>query len=151
MFAWNAFILTKQTIASRSLTQKFRKVNFPFHDRVCDARIRHLNHLRVIDCAVNKSIQFSQERRCHGSVKMIVNEQWVWCMLEWLTRPLQTMCLELTISRLMIRLRQTVMSNEKFCWYCLICYVHMNLNNTICDDFFSLCKNIEHQTLVSFL
>jgi hypothetical protein len=36
---------------------------------------------------------------------------------------------------------------EKFCWYCLICYAHMNLNYT----FFLYVKNIEHQTLVSFL
>ena len=25
---------------------------------------------------------------------------------------------------------------EKFCWYCLICYAHMNLNYTIFVDFF---------------
>jgi hypothetical protein len=29
---------------------------------------------------------------------------------------------------------------EKFCWFCLICYDHMNLNYTIFVDFFSLCK-----------
>jgi hypothetical protein len=29
---------------------------------------------------------------------------------------------------------------EKFCWYCLICYAHMNLNYTIFVDFVSLCK-----------
>ena len=28
---------------------------------------------------------------------------------------------------------------EKFCWYCLICYAHINLNYTIFVNFFSLC------------
>ena len=40
---------------------------------------------------------------------------------------------------------------DKFCWYCLICYAHMNLNYTIFVDFFLYVKNIKHQTLVSFL
>jgi hypothetical protein len=41
---------------------------------------------------------------------------------------------------------------EKFCWYCLICYAHMNLNYTIFVDIsFLYVKNIDHQTLVSFL
>ena len=50
MFAWNAFILTKQTITSCSVTEKFRKVNFPSHDRICDDRIRHLNHFLRWKC-----------------------------------------------------------------------------------------------------
>jgi hypothetical protein len=29
---------------------------------------------------------------------------------------------------------------EQFCWYCLICYAHLNLNYTIFVNFFSLCK-----------
>jgi hypothetical protein len=33
---------------------------------------------------------------------------------------------------------------EKFCWYCLICYAHMNLNYMIFVDFFLYVKNIEH-------
>jgi hypothetical protein len=37
---------------------------------------------------------------------------------------------------------------ETFCWYCLICYAHMNVNYTI---FVLYVRNIEHQTLVSFL
>jgi len=103
MFAWNTFILTKQTITSCSVTEIFRKVNFPSHDRVCDDRFRHLNHLRsliVLPTKVNKlpfwKYECSQERRCHGSVKMTVSERCVWFRLEWLTRPLQTtlMCLE---------------------------------------------------------
>ena len=101
MFAWNAFILTKQTITSYSVTEKSRKVNF--HDRVCDDRIRHLNHLWsliVLSTKVNNlpfwKFEFSQERRCHGSVKMTVSDRWVWFRLEWFTRPLLTtlMCLE---------------------------------------------------------
>jgi len=28
------------------ISEKLRKVNFPSHDRVCDDRIRHLNHLQ---------------------------------------------------------------------------------------------------------
>ena len=77
MFAWNLFILTKQTITSCAVTEKFRKVNFPSHDRVCDDRIRHLNHLRsliALSTKVNNlqfwKFEFSQERRCHGSVKI---------------------------------------------------------------------------------
>ena len=103
MFAWNAFILTKQTITSCSITEKFRKVNIPSHDRVWDYRIRHLNHLQssiVLSTKVNNlpfwKFECSQERRCHGSVKMTVSDRWVWFRLEWLTRQLQTtlMCLE---------------------------------------------------------
>ena len=30
------------------VTEKFRKVNLPSHDRVCDDRIRHLYHLRSL-------------------------------------------------------------------------------------------------------
>jgi hypothetical protein len=41
---------------------------------------------------------------------------------------------------------------EEFCWYCLIFYAHMNLNYTIFVVFFIFyVKNIELQTLVSFL
>jgi hypothetical protein len=40
---------------------------------------------------------------------------------------------------------------EKFCWYCLICYAYMNINYTIFVDFIFSVKNIEYQTLVSFL
>ena len=72
MFAWNAFIFTKQTITPFSFTEKFRKDNFSSHGRVCDDRIRHLNHMR----------------------SFIV--LWVWFNLEWLTRQLQItlICLE---------------------------------------------------------
>jgi hypothetical protein len=57
----------------------------------------------VINCAVSKEnnlpfwkLEFSQERRCHGSVKMTASERWVWLRLEWFPRPLQNtlMCLE---------------------------------------------------------
>ena len=37
---------------------------------------------------------------------------------------------------------------EKCCWYCLICYAHMNLNYTIFVDFLSLCKKY---CIVSFV
>jgi hypothetical protein len=99
----NVNVCTKQTIKSRSLTEKFWKVHFPSHDWVFDDRIRHLNHLRsliVLSSKVNNlpfwKVEFSQERRCHDSVKMTVNERWVWFRLEWLTRQLQStlMCLE---------------------------------------------------------
>ena len=40
---------------------------------------------------------------------------------------------------------------EKLCWYCLICYTHMILNYTIFVDCFLYVKNIEQNTLVSFL
>ena len=93
MFAWNAFILTKRTITSCSVMEKFRKVNFPSHDGVWDVRIRYLNHLRsliVLSTKVNNlpfwKFEFSHERRCHGSVNMTVSKRWVWFRLEWLTR-----------------------------------------------------------------
>ena len=42
---------------------------------------------------------------------------------------------------------------EKFCWYCLICYAHMNLNYTIFIDLFSLCKTYwaSNPCIVSFV
>ena len=40
---------------------------------------------------------------------------------------------------------------EKFCWHCLTCYAHMNLNYTIFVDIFLYVKIIEHQILVTFL
>jgi hypothetical protein len=117
MFSRNASILTKQTMTSCFVTEKFRSVNFPSHDRVCDDRIIHLNHQRsliVMSTKVNNLpfCKFPQERRCHGSVKMTVSERWVWFRMEWLTRPLQT-TLRITISRLMIRLRQTGRTNDR--------------------------------------
>ena len=30
--------------------------------------------------------------------------------------------------------------DNKFCWYCIICYAYMNLNYTIFANFLSLCK-----------
>ena len=85
-----AFLLTKQKITSCSVMEKFRWVNYPS----CD-RIRHLNHIRsliVLSTKVNNLPfwTFSQERRCHGSVKMTAGERWVWFRMEWLTRPLPT-------------------------------------------------------------
>ena len=43
--------------------------------------------------------------------------------------------------------------DEKFCWYCLIGYVHMNLNYTIFVDFFSLCKTFwaSNPCIISFV
>ena len=38
----------KKTIRSCFVKEKFRKVNFPSHDRVCGDRIRHLIHLRSL-------------------------------------------------------------------------------------------------------
>ena len=76
---------------------KISKSKLSSHDPVCDDRIRHLNHLRSLIVLSTKvtnfpflKLDFSQERRCHGSVKMTVSERWVWF------RPLQTtlMCLE---------------------------------------------------------
>ena len=76
---------------------KISESKLPFHDRVCDDRIRHLNDLWSLIVLSTKvtnfpfiKLDFSQERRCHGSVKMTVSERWVWF------RPLQTtlMCLE---------------------------------------------------------
>ena len=42
---------------------------------------------------------------------------------------------------------------EKFWWYCLICFGHMNLNYTIFVDFFSLCKKYwaSNPCIVSFV
>ena len=121
MFVWNALILTKQTITSCSVTEKFRNVNFLSHDRVCDDQIRHLNQLRyliVMSTKVNNSPfwKFSQERRCHGSVKMTVSERWAWFRLEWLIRRADHLDVSrITISRLIIRLRQTDRTNDRPC------------------------------------
>ena len=54
----NAFILTKQTITSCSVTEKIRKINFPSHDRVCDDIIRHLNNLRSFIALLTKVNNF---------------------------------------------------------------------------------------------
>jgi hypothetical protein len=42
---------------------------------------------------------------------------------------------------------------EKCCWYCLICYAHMNLNYTIFFNLFSLCKKYwaSNHWIVSFV
>ena len=42
---------------------------------------------------------------------------------------------------------------EKYCWYCLISYAHMNLNYTIFFDLFSLCKKYwaSNHWIVSFV
>jgi transposase len=121
MFVWNAFILTNQTITSCSITKKFRNVNFPSNDRVCDDQIRHLNHLWyliVMSTKVNNSPfwNFSQERRCHGSVKM------TWASgghgSDWNDSSGRADHLDvsrITISRLIIRLRQTDRTNDKPC------------------------------------
>ena len=75
-----AFILTKQIITSCSVTEKFQKVNFPSHDRVCDDRIGHLNHLLSL---IVPSTKVNKALADHFNVARS------------------------TISRLMIRLRQT--------------------------------------------
>ena len=76
--------LTKQTITSCFVTEKFWKINFPSPARVCDDRNRQLNHLRslsVLSARVNNlsfwKFEFSQERQCHGAVKMTMSERWV--------------------------------------------------------------------------
>jgi hypothetical protein len=60
--------------------EQFRKVNFPTHDRVCDDRIGHLNHLLSL---IVPSTKVNKALADHFNVA------------------------RLTISRLMIRLRQT--------------------------------------------
>jgi hypothetical protein len=40
---------------------------------------------------------------------------------------------------------------EKFCWYCFICYAHMNLNYTIFVDIFLCKKNAWNPCIVSFV
>ena len=42
---------------------------------------------------------------------------------------------------------------ETFCWYCLICYAHMNLKYTIFVDCFSLCEKYwaSNLCIVSFV
>jgi hypothetical protein len=100
MFAWNAPILTKQTITSFFITEKCRKVSFLSHDRVCDDRIRHLNHLRsliVLSTKVNIlsfcKFDFAQERRCHGSVKMTVLRAVSSAVIMWFRRWIRRTCL----------------------------------------------------------
>jgi hypothetical protein len=65
-------------------TRNLISIKTKSHDRFCDDWIRHLNHLRplIVDNLPFWKLEFSQERRCHGSVKMIVSELWVWFRLE---------------------------------------------------------------------
>ena len=206
MFTWNTFLLTKQTITSCSVTEKFRKVNFLSHDRVCDDRIRHLNHLWsliVLSTKVNNltfwKFEFSQEHWCHGCQND--PERGVGMVQAGMTHQAiadHFNVSRITISRLMIRLRQTgrtydrpcsmrqrceaivvargghtrywtlqtfilhdnfclsmICSDnvDKFSWYFLICYAHMNLNYTIFVDFFSLCQKYwaSNPCIVSFV
>ena len=80
MFACNAFILTKQTITSCTVTEKFLKVNCPSHDRVCDDRIRHLNHsqqkkrykdfFKIYFYAKTKTIVYYHLRQCLREMRL---------------------------------------------------------------------------------
>ena len=66
--------------------EQFRKVNFPTHDRACDDRIGHLNHLLSL---IVPSTKVSKALADHFNVA------------------------RLTISRLLIRLRQTGRKNDR--------------------------------------
>ena len=59
---------------------KIPESQFPSHDRVYDDRISHLNHMRslIVLSTKGNNLPFSQERRCHGYVKMTVSERWVY-------------------------------------------------------------------------
>ena len=125
MFAWHTFILTAQTITSCSVTETLLKVNFPSQYRVCDDRIRHLNHLQsliVLSTNVNnlpfRKFEFSQERRCHGSVKMTDRERATGMVQAGMIHQAvadQFNMYRISISRLMIRLRQIGRMNDRSC------------------------------------
>ena len=110
MFAWNAFILTKQ-ITSCFVTGKFRKVNFPSHDWVCDDRIRHLNPMRsliVLSTKVNNNVDAtapSKWPRASGGYGSGWNDS------QGVTYHFNVS--RITISRLTIRLRQTGRRNDR--------------------------------------
>jgi hypothetical protein len=76
-------------------------VTFPSPDRVCDDRIRHLNHLQSL-------IVLSQERRCH-MLRQNYRERAVGMVQAGMTHHAVAVAdvSRITISRLMIRLRQT--------------------------------------------
>jgi hypothetical protein len=116
MFGWNVFIFTKQTITSCSVTETFGKVNFLSHDRVCDDRIRHLNHLRpliVLSTKVNNlpfwKFECSQERwndrdQAVGMVQAGMTHKAVVYHFN---------VSRITISRLIIIIRQTGRTNDR--------------------------------------
>ena len=104
----------KKTITSCSVAEKFRKVNFPSHDR-----IRHLNHMWSLIVPSTKvtnlpfwKFEFSQERRLPqhdrergaGMVQTGMNYQAVADHFN---------VSRITISRLMIRPLQTSRTNDR--------------------------------------
>ena len=121
MFVRNAFILTKQTITSCSVTDKFRNVNFPSHDRDCDEQIRNLNHLRyliVMSTKVNNSPFWNFQK----NVDATAPSKWPWASggygSDWNDssgRADHLNVSRITISRLIIRLRQTDRTNDRPC------------------------------------
>jgi hypothetical protein len=116
MFSWNAFILTKQTVASCSVTKTFQKVNFPSHDRVCDYRIRNVNHLRAIIVLSTKVNNLSFWKfRIFTSVSM--PREWAVGMVQAIMTH-QAVADHFNVSiiiivRLMIHLRQTGSTNDR--------------------------------------
>ena len=113
MFTWNAFILTKQTITSCSVTEKFRKVNFPSHD------LNHPRSLIVLWTKVKKiailkiwiftrtSMPRLRQNDRERAVDMIQAGMTHQAVADHFNMS------RITISRLMIRLRQTGSTNDR--------------------------------------
>jgi transposase len=122
MFAWNAFILIEQTITSCSVTEKFRKVNFLSHDRVCHDRIWAFKSPSINNCAVNKSKQFAIlkirifTRMSIPRLRQNDRERAVGMVQAGMTHQAVSDHINvsrITISRLMIPLRQTGRKNAR--------------------------------------
>ena len=113
-------MLTKQTITSCSVTEKFRKVNFQSHDQVCDDRIRHLNHLRsliMLSTKVNNLLLGKCEFFTRTSMPRLRqnNRERPVVQVGVIHQALadHNNMSRITISRLMIRHRQTDRTNDR--------------------------------------
>jgi len=180
-----------KAITSCSVTEKFRKVNFLSHDRDCDDRIRHWNHLQsliVLSTKVSPDLspiehlwdELGRRVRHRQNPLKPLQELWNALVHEW--NNIQQAFIQLLIGSMRRRCKAVVPARgghtlywtpqtsilhddfclsmiscdndvEKFCWYCLICYAHMNLNYTIFVDLLSLCKKYlaSNPCIVSFV
>jgi alpha-D-ribose 1-methylphosphonate 5-triphosphate synthase subunit PhnG len=142
MLAWNALILTKQTITSCSVTEKFRKVNFrPIIEfEMIELCIQKIRSLIVLSTKVNNLPfwQLNDREREVGMVQAGMTHQAVADHFN---------VSRITISRLMIRLRQTggtndrhrngrsrVMSERQDRHVCLIHLIHLRNRMITAED-----------------
>ena len=101
---------------------KFRKVNFLYNDRICDDRIRHLNHIWSLIVLSTKVSNFchpeiwNSTRTSLSRLRQNCRERAVGMVQVGMihqTAAGHFNVLRITISRLMIRFRQTGMTNDR--------------------------------------